>query len=245
MDPHNPSPERFALKGESSPVPVTPRDEAGGIADCWSTIGVNGDGTCPELKQFCHCRNCPVYSNAAMQLLDRQLPAEYRRQWTEHFGQEKRRASPGKESAVVFRIGPEWLALPTRVFQEIAERRAIHSLPHRKEGIILGLVNIRGQLLICVSVGRLLGLERHPIRHKPQTAYERLVVAEWQGRPLAFPVSEVAGIRRYHPEELKEPPATVARAGVSFTRSVLNWHSRMVSCLDEDMLFSALNRSLA
>ena len=35
------------------------------IDDCWNRIGVRGDGSCPELKQYVHCRNCPVYSAGA------------------------------------------------------------------------------------------------------------------------------------------------------------------------------------
>ena len=85
---------------------------------------------------------------------------------------------PGKQSIVIFRIGPEWLALPTRVFQEIAERRTVHSLPHRQHGVVLGLINIRGELLICVSLGQLLGLEQVPFREKSRTTYDRLVVTE-------------------------------------------------------------------
>src|SRR5438045_1523494 len=125
---------------------------------CWHKIGVYGDGSCPELKRFIHCRNCPVYSNAGLQLLDRPLPADYRRERTAHFAQEKKLPPPARTSALLFRLAAEWLALPTHAFQEVAERRPIHSLPHRRQGPVLGLVNIRGELLICVALGRLLGL---------------------------------------------------------------------------------------
>ena len=43
-------------------------------------------------------------------------------------------------------------------YEEIAERRSLHSLPHRRRGIVMGIVNIRGELLICASLGKLLGL---------------------------------------------------------------------------------------
>ena len=117
------------------------------VYDCWKTIGVEGNGTCRELPGFIHCRNCPVYSAAGLQLLNRPLPADYRREWTEHFAQKQKLSTPLKTSALIFRIDREWLALPTHAFQEVAERRAIHTLPHRRQGIVLGLVNIRGELL--------------------------------------------------------------------------------------------------
>ena len=43
---------------------------------CWTTIGVRGDGSCPELKQYVHCRNCPVYSAGAMQVLESEAPVD-------------------------------------------------------------------------------------------------------------------------------------------------------------------------
>src|SRR5437870_1931260 len=135
---------------------VRPAEETAGlttpeIQTCWQTIGVYGNGECQELKEFVHCRNCPVYSTAAQRLLDRPLPADYQREWTQHFSKKETPGKPVKTSAVLFRIGAEWLALPAQTFQEIAERRPIHSLPHRRLGVVVGLVNVRGELLICVS----------------------------------------------------------------------------------------------
>src|ERR1043165_9076046 len=127
---------------------------------CWQSIGVYGNGECRELQKFVHCRNCPVYSKSALQLLERPLPANYRAEWAAHFAKEQTPSPPVRTSAVLFRINAEWLALPTIAFQEVAEQRRTHSLPHQRQGIVVGLVNIRGELLICVSLGRLLGLDR-------------------------------------------------------------------------------------
>src|SRR5882672_9962274 len=55
------------------------------IHDCWNLIGVEGNRTCRELLKFTHCRNCPVYSAAANQLLDRPLPADYRHESAKHY----------------------------------------------------------------------------------------------------------------------------------------------------------------
>ena len=223
----------------SLPVKNSP---AVAVYDCWNKIGVNGDNSCPELEKFVHCRNCPVYSAAGTRLLDRAPPAEYRREWTELFSRKKSTVTPGKVSVVIFRVGAEWLALATQVFQEVVEQRTIHSLPHRRQGIILGLTNIRGELLICVSIGRLLGLEWEC--PKLRTIYDRLLVMQWNNSRLVFPVEEVHGIHRYHPQELKEAPATLTKTSANYTRGVLTWRNKSVGCLDEKSLFHALNRSL-
>src|SRR5215471_7103653 len=108
-----------------SEIPLTPSD--GGPENaiqnseaCWQSIGVYGSGQCRELQRFIHCRNCPVYSHSALQLLDRPLPTDYRTEWAAHFAKEQKLAPPTKTSAVLFRIDAEWLALPTYAFQEVA-----------------------------------------------------------------------------------------------------------------------------
>ena len=230
------------------------------IYDCWNTIGVNGNGTCRELPRFTHCRNCPVYSAAAAQLLDRPITPEHRREWTEHYAREKKLSTPARTSVIIFRIGPEWLALATPAFQEVAERRTIHTLPHRRRGVVLGLVNIRGELVICTSLGRLLGLEKQSPAHSPKSKVqgtgdfklrtldlrlaERLLVTHWDGHRLVFPVDEVHGILRVHHDELREPPATVAKSTISCTRRVFSWREHTVGLLDAEVLFSTLNRNL-
>jgi chemotaxis-related protein WspD len=211
---------------------------------CWNEIGVHGNASCPELQKFIHCRNCPVYSNATVRLLDRPLLPEYRRERTEHFTQERQPVLSRKTSAVLFRISAEWFALPTKAFQEIAERRPIHSLPHRRHGIVLGLVNIRGELLICVSLERLMGLARILPQEEMHESPERLVVAEWDGSRLVFPVSEVRGVRRFEMQELKEPPSSLARSSLSLTQGVLHWQAKAIGLLDPNLLFSSVNRSL-
>jgi chemotaxis-related protein WspD len=230
------------------PSPQTAASLAGAtIVDCWNKIGVRGDGSCPELARHVHCRNCPVYSASAAKLLDADLPAGHLDEWAEHFSGAQKVEEAGTQSVVIFRIGAEWLALPTAVFKEVATVRAVHSLPHRRSGIVLGLANVRGTLLVCVSLGDVLGLEQaaEPRKEKARALHRRLLVISREGSRLVFPVDEVHGIHRCQPRELKEVPATVAKATATYTKSVLAWHDKTVGCLDDQLLFYTLNRSLA
>ena len=220
------------------------QDQGLEIWACWSEIGVQGNASCPELRRFVHCRNCPVFSKAGVQLLDRPLLPEYRRAWAEHFAQERKSAGQAKASALLFRVNAEWLALPAHLFQEVAERRQVHSLPHRRQGSVLGLVNVRGELLICVSLGHVLGLGRVPSRKTQRTIYDRLLVAKWNEHRFVFPADEVRGIHRFQAAELQSPPSTLANSKLSHTRGVFSWQGRTVGLLDADLLFSSINRSL-
>lgn len=214
------------------------------VHDCWNAIGVSGNGTCRELQKYIHCRNCPVYSAAGIQLLDRLLTPEYRRERTGHYAEAKTLTQPAKTSLVIFRIGAEWLALPTPAFQEVAERRFMHTLPHRRRSVVLGLVNIRGELLICASLARLLGLEQETSRDNSRTIRDRLLVTNWDGHRVVFPVDEVHGVHRLHRDEMKEPPATISKSALTHTQGIFTWRERSVGFLNADSLFSALNRSL-
>ena len=218
-----------------------------GLTDCWNKIGVRGDGSCPELERHVHCRNCPVYSASAAKLLDADLPPGHLDEWTGHFSSEQPVAEAGTHSVVIFRLGAEWLALPTTVFKEVASLRAIHSLPHRRTGTVLGLANVRGVLLVCVSLGEVLGLEKaaETKQEKARALHRRLLVISREGSRLVFPVDEIHGIHRCPPSELKEVPATVAKATATYTKAVFAWEKKTVGCLDDQLLFYTLNRSLA
>jgi chemotaxis-related protein WspD len=149
---------------------------------------------------------------------------------------------------VVFRIGLEWLALPTGIFQEIAEHCTLHAVPQRRGGVLAGLVSVRGDLLLCASLAVLLGLEPAAVfipRERNRPVIPRLLVANRGGNRLAFPVDEVHSVVRYHPRELKPAPATLAHAAAPFTIGMLPWRDRTVGCLDDELLFYKLDRSFA
>ena len=229
--------------------PVTASDSPARriVADCWNKIGVRGDSSCPELAEHIHCRNCPVHAAAAPGLLDRELPAGHLSEWTRHVAQEKPAAEHGAQSVVVFRIGLEWLALPIIVFNEIVSVRPVHALPHRRNGVVLGLVNIRGELLACVSLRQILRLDEvvAPRTDKKRLVNARLLVMRHEGGSVVCPVDEVFGVQRYYVRELAAVPATFSKAATTYTKAILSWQGKSVGLLDESLLFYTVYRSLA
>jgi chemotaxis-related protein WspD len=230
----------------NSPITSSATFERSLIQDCWNRIGVSGDMSCPELRKHIHCRNCPVYSAAAVELLDRDIPADYLDECTHHVAQQKPEAAGDTQSVVVFRIGSEWLALPTAVFKEIVGIRPVHSVPHRRNGVVLGLANIRGELLICISLGQILRLDEtaESKNEKLRSAHARMLFIQHQGLRAVCPVDEVFGIHRFRPRELMSVPATLAKATTTYTKGVVSWPQGAVGLLDEDLLFYTLNRGL-
>jgi len=217
------------------------------INDCWNHIGVHGDKSCVELEQHLHCRNCPVYSAAARTLLDAPLPPDYARFWTRHFAQPPVIAPAVAHSVIIFRLGAEWLALPTVLCSEVADTRSIHSLPHRRNSAVLGIANVRGELVVCLSLTTILGLNSTALsgQDSRNAAVQRFLVCRGVAAAVVFPVDEVHSVYRYDASQLIEVPATVSKAQATYTRAILSWSQRTVGVLDEQLLFHTVDRSLA
>jgi len=99
------------------------------VPDCWRTIGVTGDRSCVELQTYTHCRNCPVYADAALHLLDRELTPDYRTEWTGYVAIPPQQNKRTVQSVFIFRIGKEWLSLSPTMIHSVAERTMIHRCP--------------------------------------------------------------------------------------------------------------------
>ena len=217
------------------------------IDACWNRIGVRGDRSCPELERHVHCHNCPVYSTAARALLDAATPDSYIAEWTGHVASPKARVEHDTQPVLIFRVAAEWLALAMSSIVEVAGVRPIHSLPHRRTGVVLGVANIRGELLTCLSLRGLLGLEASvaPEAVQQHTAHQRLLVVRHDNLRAVCPVDEIHDIHRVSAAALAEAPATVAKATTTYSKSVLQWRGHSVGLLDDQLLFRAMQRSLA
>ena len=210
--------------------------------DCWNIAGVRGDRSCPELKAHVHCHNCPVFLAAAQALLDRELPAADLAAHTLYLAKPKSESERHEQSALVFRVRSEWLALPMAVVKEVADVRPIHTLPHRR-GAVLGVANVRGELVTCVSLEHLLGLQPSGAADTGGSRPRLLVLRHATAR-VVCPVDEVHGIYRVRERELQEVPATAGRGAGGHSKAVLVWQQRSVGLLDEQALFAAVQRSL-
>ncbi|MBZ9887690.1 chemotaxis protein CheW [Mesorhizobium sp. BR1-1-3] len=219
------------------------------IDDCWRQIGVRGDKSCPLLEQHLHCRNCPTYKKIARHLLDRAAPSVYRDEWPGNAGRAGIDPADGEalQTAVLFRLGEEWLALPVGIFHEVAESRRVHSLPHRRNRALLGIANVRGELLVCLSLAELLGIdERKEGEQSTRTkVFRRLVVVGERDKRVAFTVDEIHGLHRYRARDTLAVPATIDKALSAATNAVLPWQGRAVGCLDPEQLLTMLDRSMA
>jgi chemotaxis-related protein WspD len=244
----------------SFPAPDSLKDASGSSGpdggDCWNTIGVSGDRSCPELDKHTHCRNCPVFAGAARSFFERHAPEGYLAEWSrwlaastgnglrgdiregdgEHFP-----AQDEAHSVLIFRLGEEWLAFPTKTVAEVTLPRPVHRIPHRSNAILTGIVNLQGQNQLSVSLHGLLGAAA---LSTPSTS-PRLVVLRDNDRAeiWAFTADEVVGVRRVPRSQWRSVPSTLINPAVGFSQAVLSVDGRTVGLLDDQRVFTAL-RSL-
>ena len=239
-----------SLGGSALPTNGVIHGRKPGDGDCWSLIGVSGDRTCPELSTFIHCRNCPVFATAARTFFDRPAPEGYLAEWTrwlavsatQKAGEEQHNMSDDehysqadKVSVLVFRLGVEWLAFRTQTVAEVTTPRPIHRVPRRTNEVFLGLVNLQGQVQLCVSLHGLLGVTA-------LTAPARMIVLRDRNRAenWAFVADEVLGIQHISRSRWRGVPATLTNPAVGFSQAVLSWKERSIGLLDEERVFTAL-----
>lgn len=206
---------------------------------CWGSIGVTGDRSCPELANVIHCRNCPVMLKAAAGLFDAAPPPGYADAWAAIVAQAPARRQE-TTSALIFRVAAEWLSVETAMIAEIAAVRPIHRIPHRAQSLLSGLVNIRGQLYLCVSLAGILGMPQ-----PAETDRRRLVVIAQGSDTYVFAVSEIHGVHQFPTAAIGPAPDTLPPALAVVTRGIFSWGDRKVGLLSGHELVSAMKRVIA
>ena len=203
---------------------------------CWRRIGVQGgDHSCERLAEVLHCRNCPVFSAAARTLLERESAVEPTPEWR---NPESR--LQGRASALVFRLGGQWLGLPPDLVVEVAPNRDVRRLAHRTAGRIEGLVNVRGELRLCVSLVELLGLGTRGAGD----ARARLVLVQDDDQVLAFRCDEMQGLASYTASAAQAPPDTLPAALRACVAGMLPLEQRHVALLDGEALTRLLRQAV-
>lgn len=146
---------------------------------------------------------------------------------------------------VIFRIFDEWLALSTYVFVEIGDKRKLHSIPNRSNNVLLGMINLRGQLRVCIGLHNFLDIRAgQSDRQDILKNYQMILAIQKDGDFWTIPVHEVYGIYYSNPENVHNVPVTISKSTANYLQGVINWEGKNVGYLDEELLFYSLKRSL-
>ncbi len=213
---------------------------------CWNEKGVWGDRSCSGLQEYGHCRDCETFSQEGRALLDREAPGDYLSEWATLLAQERETSGRDESTVQVFRLTSEWLALPAHCCVEVVALRPVRHIPHRSNRILLGLVSVRGEIHLCVSLANLLGIEKDegPEDIDSRRVNPRLCVVKRDNVSWIFPVDEVHGLITFPEKDVGGVPSTVTKSYQKFTRGLLDSSGKMIGLLDEASVFDALSRSV-
>jgi len=218
--------------------PTTPSGATDADVPCFSTIGVFGDRSCDQLPSHVHCLRCPVFAETASQLFDRRSPVGYREEWTARLATPDEAPLGPSKTYVTFRVGAEWLAMPSAACVEVTEVLRAFPLAHRMGGAFEGLVNVRGQALLCVSLRKLLDIAADVVGG----GNARLVVVAASDGRYALRVDEVDHVRRILDTDIHEPPATLTKSLAPHVHGVVHDGDSLIGVIEPQALFASLAR---
>ena len=178
-------------------------------------------------------------SLAARLLFDREVSPDILAEWTIQAALPKAQNDLRRAAALLVRAGGEWLGLPASIVETALPVGPVHSVPYLSSMVCLGLANVDGELLPCVSLVALTGAEPGPDPVRP-----RLIAVSLATGRFVLLVDEAAGTCGYDPDTLTSPPDTVARSPHPIARAVALLEGRSAAIADEESLGQALLRSL-
>jgi len=223
------------------------------IDDCWNKIGVwsRTGASCPRLTEMIHCRNCEVYSAAGRLLLQREIPQGAALEWAERYAEPVKYTLKHGISITLFRIGMEWLAIPTKAIKSIGDPAAIRRIPHRSHPALRGMANLAGDTELVVSLEALLGIEaageeatdQQNARQRGRPIVRMMRVIGDSG-PFAFEVAEVSGTHRYEEGKLDPVPSTLEKALLHYVSGTLAVDGKRVGVLDMGLVAYRVEQTL-
>ncbi|MBM3222949.1 MAG: hypothetical protein FJZ47_03975 [Candidatus Tectomicrobia bacterium] len=147
-------------------------------------------------------------------------------------------------SVLIFRLGTRHVALPTAICKEVAERGPIHTLPHRRHPLLLGLVNIRGTLQPCLSLSQLLGLPRGDDETASPRSAQQFLVVENQGDLWVFLVDAIYSIQDMTITAIQSVPTTPEAGMAPYVGGSFSYEAHDVLYLDLEGVWTTLRKAM-
>ncbi len=186
------------------------------------------------------------HAGALERLLDRPVSAADLAEGADLAARPAEVRSAAAVGLLLFDVGRETAALPASMLRGVTPAARVVPIPHRSSGVLRGMCNIRGELVLCADLHGLLGL---PARVEGAAAAEtgarRMIVIGPAHDCWAFEVDALIGIARIDPASLRPPPVTVKHAIGSFTSGVTEIDGRYVTVLDGERILAGVRGGIA
>jgi len=139
-------------------------------------------------------------------------------------------ASKMSKNFVVFSLDNQSYALPLNIVEMIVRAVEITPLPKAPD-IVVGIINVQGQVLPVVNVRRRFGLQEREI-----DIDDRLIIVRTSKRVVVFPVDEVDGVKETL--EHKMIPVEKITPSMEYIAGVIKLNDDMIFIHDIDRFLS-------
>ena len=130
------------------------------------------------------------------------------------------------ERDVIFLVGKEEYGLDVQVVTAIEPMMDIVPVPNAP-ACVLGLMNLRGEVIPVYSLRKRFGLEE-----ATDVAKNKLIVALYDGKSIAFKVDEVMEMQDFEDSTISDTPVIAKSARTAYVRAVANKQGKLVLLLN-------------
>lgn len=132
-----------------------------------------------------------------------------------------------------FHLGKDLFGVDILGVQEITRGQEITPVPHAP-GFVKGLINLRGQIVVTVSLRSLFRLGDFPPGIDPIN-----IILALDREPLSLMADRAGDVVEFPPTALTEPPHPLSGPGARLIRGVHRMSGRMLHVLEPAAIFPA------
>ena len=136
-----------------------------------------------------------------------------------------------KISILSFQLYEELYGVELGYLTETRQSASVRMVP-RAASHLVGIINLRGELLPVVDLCPILGLPQQPLRK----IVPALLVLSFKGNKLALVADRAKDILTFHKKDIKPPPLSLDPERALFVRGVLLVENRPLTLLDVEKL---------
>lgn len=130
------------------------------------------------------------------------------------------------ERDIIFRVGEEEYGLDVQIVTAIESMMDVVPVPNAP-ACILGLMNLRGEVIPVYSLRK-----RFTIEECDDVVRNKLIVARYDGKSIAFKVDEVLEMHDFEAGDISETPVIARSARTDYVRAIANKQGKLVLLLD-------------
>lgn len=146
--------------------------------------------------------------------------------------------STGSVEHLAFEVGGQSYAIDISTVREIRGWTEPSGMPNT-ESYVMGVINLRGEVLPLMDLAAKLGLKTPEIN-----ARSVIIVVEAQNAVVGLLVDSVSNIITPSPSEMQDPPETAKSGGTSYVSALTLHDDSVTRILDLATLLSASEQTL-